>query len=202
MSQTNKGNGAAFQWICDNASHHGDECLIWPFSRPIGYGAFGHLGKQYRAHRFMCELVHGPAPSPRHQAAHSCGNGRNGCVNPRHLSWKTNGENQLDRRAHGTDNRMGPKGRLTVEDLDEIRRLRATMTQPQLAKMFGVTHSTIQYALRPKVYKRRAARLSTTTEFFDQAVISGTEVRVTTDRGRVFRLSIEQGKDPKLEIEQ
>jgi hypothetical protein len=200
MGSHNKGNGAAFQWICDNANHQGEECLIWPFSRPTGYGSFGHLGKQYRAHRFMCEMANGPAPSAEHQASHSCGNGRNGCVNPRHLQWKTNGENQLDRRQHGTANRQGPRGRLTAEQVAEIRQLKDTMSQPQFARMFGVTHSTIQYCLRPKIHKRRRpTRLSSNAEYFEIADLRSEEAILTTSRGRVFRLKIDANSLPSIE---
>jgi hypothetical protein len=53
----------------------------------------------------VCEETHGPAPSPQHEAAHSCGNGSNGCVTKGHLSWKTPTENNADRLIHGTSNR-------------------------------------------------------------------------------------------------
>jgi hypothetical protein len=51
------------------------------------------------AHRAMCRLIHGNPPTPKHQAAHSCGNGRRGCVHPGHLRWATDAENRAERRA-------------------------------------------------------------------------------------------------------
>jgi hypothetical protein len=141
----NRGKGAAVAWLRAHAAHQGDECLTWPFSRiGKGYGSFGYLRKQLYAHRFMCELVHGPAPSPQHQAAHSCGKGHEGCVNPRHLSWKTNSENQLDRSAHGN---REPKRRtiLTVEQVTTIRALKGHKTQREIADMFGVKPGCIEY---------------------------------------------------------
>lgn len=130
---SNRGSGKTIQWIQDHLSYpHDDWCLIWPFSRTRGYGQFGYLGKGYYAHRYMCELVHGAAPSPEHQAAHSCGNGVEGCVNPKHLSWKTQSENQLDCRQHGTQAKSydGISGRLSAEQAHQIRR--------QLSNCFGV----------------------------------------------------------------
>lgn len=156
----NKGKGEAHRWICEHVTHAGDDCLIWPFkSNQTGYAYFQHLGLRYRAHRYMCQLAHGEPPSPNHQAAHSCGNGRRGCMNPRHLSWKTNGENQLDRREHGTAQR-GAK--LTVEQVTIIRSLKGVVPQTSLAKLCGVTHSTIQYAINTenKVFKHRSPRSS------------------------------------------
>lgn len=50
----------------------------------------------------MCQKAHGDPPSPKHDAAHSCGRGHEGCVNPNHLSWKTKKQNQADRITHGT----------------------------------------------------------------------------------------------------
>lgn len=154
----NKGRGPGVTFLRENIKYLGDNCLLWPFVRCLGYGLLRYRGKQYRAHRFMCVLAHGEPPTSKHQAAHSCGNGY--CVNPRHLSWKTNGENQLDRRRHGTT-LAETWGRITPKQEEEIRRLRAGgMSTPKLAAMFGVTHSTIQYRLYGGSHKRRRDKLS------------------------------------------
>jgi hypothetical protein len=132
-----KGNGKAIQWIRDHQDYeHKDWCLMWPFYRLRGYGSFGYLGKSYYAHRFMCELVHGKPPTPDHQAAHSCGNGHLGCVNPHHLSWKTQSENQLDCREHGTQakNKRGTRGKLTMAIADQIRALKGVKLQWQIRR--------------------------------------------------------------------
>ncbi|ARQ01866.1 hypothetical protein DFP91_1524 [Pseudorhodoplanes sinuspersici] len=144
-----KGKGATVAYLLANKDFAGDVCLPWPFSKnEYGYGHFGHLGKQHKAHRFMCELVHGPAPSPAHQAAHSCGNGYLGCVNPRHLSWKTATENQLDRAVHGTTKRKGPRATLTDQQVAEIRDLEGKMTNTAIAARYGVHRETVGNILR------------------------------------------------------
>ncbi len=75
-----------------------DDCVVWPYSRnPQGYGQTYYSSEVMGAHRVMCILAHGEPPSPKHQAAHSCGNGRNGCVNPAHLRWATPKENIADK---------------------------------------------------------------------------------------------------------
>ncbi len=49
--------------------------------------------------RWVCEQKHGPAPSPEHEAAHTCPHGeREDCVNPDHLVWMTRTENERSKR--------------------------------------------------------------------------------------------------------
>lgn len=140
-----KGRGKGIMWIRDHAGYDGDECLIWPYSRnpETGYGTFGLDGFLYYAHRYMCELVNGPEPSERHQSAHSCGNGHLGCVTPRHLSWKTISENQLDKHIHGTRRLLDR--RLTTGQVAEVRALKGKMSQYDIARKFGVGRGCIQY---------------------------------------------------------
>src|SRR6185312_1870651 len=81
----NRGKGKTFQWLLDHMGHHGDACMPWPFSKDgrVGRGGLTYRGKSYWAHRLMCELAHGAPPTPKHQAAHNCGKGHYGCVNPK-----------------------------------------------------------------------------------------------------------------------
>jgi hypothetical protein len=150
-----KGEGAAIRFIRDHERYqHKDWCLIWPFSTTRGYGRFGYLGKGYYAHRFMCELAHGRAPSPTHEAAHSCGD--TACVNPNHLSWKTPGENGLDNRQHGTHvrSRYGNVGKLTSEQADAIRAQKDEKTLLELADEYGVSESCISNVWTGKTHYR------------------------------------------------
>lgn len=139
----NKGKGKARRWLADHVGYPHDYCLIWPFSLTRGYGRFVYYGTGYYAHRFMCELVHGPAPTLEHQAAHSCGRGAEGCVNPHHLSWKTPSGNQLDKRDHGTACNKDYRYKLTPDQVLEIRSLKGIMTQDELAVKFGVGRQNI-----------------------------------------------------------
>jgi hypothetical protein len=102
-------------------------------------------GKRTVASRYVCELAHGAPPTPKHEAAHSCGNGKDGCVNQNHLSWKTRTENQADRLEHGTHNRGARQGRskLNEDDVREIIALKGKEKQRDLAKRFGVTRMTV-----------------------------------------------------------
>lgn len=147
--------GKAPKWIRDHAAHKGKDCLPWPFSRDKSYGR-GRIGRKvggrtdlHWAHRLMCEYVKGPPPTTKHQAAHNCGNGHLACVNPNHLEWKTNTQNQLDRTLHGTQHPRGqPRNKLSADQIASIRALRHEKTQIQLAEMFRVKRGTIEYWLR------------------------------------------------------
>lgn len=84
-------------WLEAHVSYEGRDCLYSPLmTGPRYYWSFNEGGQQYLAHRWMCEAIHGPNPPEKYQAAHSCGNGQLGCVNPNHLSWATPKENSAD----------------------------------------------------------------------------------------------------------
>jgi hypothetical protein len=139
---TGKGKGITF--LREHMADEDGECLIWPLSRhPTGYGTFGYEGKQPYAHRFMCELVNGPAPSPEHEAAHSCSRGHEGCVHPKHLSWKTRSGNQRDRYRNGAKRGWMGRRKLTEEQAAEILRLKDEETVTALARRFGVSRGAI-----------------------------------------------------------
>lgn len=104
----------------DNAS----DCLPWPYARSEGYGQVWICGVKTWVHRLMCERQNGPAPSPRHDAAHLCGKGHEGCVNGRHLKWKTRKGNHADKLEHGTHNR-GENHNLVKVTEAAVREMRA-----------------------------------------------------------------------------
>jgi hypothetical protein len=142
------------KWLLQHVYHTGDGCLAWPFTvGGAGYGQFSAHRKFYYAHRYMCELAHGPAPSDGHQAAHSCGNTE--CVNPRHLSWKTPAENQLDRRDHGTT-MGGRRHKLTPEQVAEIRAAAGTEPRARTAARYGVTGVTVRHIQNGNTWKTGA----------------------------------------------
>lgn len=144
-----KGKGKAYLWLVAHVDYNKEPCLRWPFSydADLGRGSLGWNGNRYWAHRLMCELAHGPAPADRPQVAHSCGNGHMGCVNPRHLSWATQSENHLDRRKHGTHatNLYGNLGKLSREQIDQIRAAKGTEPQMATARRFGISHANVRY---------------------------------------------------------
>lgn len=148
----NPGNSPIMHWIKANIGYRGDDCLIWPFGTRGGYGQFGRGRKQYAAHRYICELVNGPPPEGYH-AAHSCGNGHGGCVNPRHLSWKTPSENQLDRK---DKNRRRTK--LTTAAANAIRALAGKETPTDIARRYGITEAAVRLIWYGKTWNGTSSR--------------------------------------------
>lgn len=113
-------NGAAVRFVAEIAKAPWQEaCIVWPYARmQSGYAFCG--GKP--ASREVCIAAHGPPPFNGAEAAHSCGRGHEGCVNPHHLRWATHSENMLDRREHGT-NYCGARHHGTKLDDETVRRV-------------------------------------------------------------------------------
>lgn len=139
-------NGELLRWLEAHVDYDGDNCLIWPYGRNRGgYGVASCGGKRTTAHRIMCRLKHGDPEQEGWQAAHSCGNGHLGCVNPRHLKWATVSENNLDKTKHGTATagERNPAAKLSDDDVRHIRRMKGSVYQRVLADQYGVEQSVI-----------------------------------------------------------
>lgn len=146
--------GEPLNWIEQKASYSGEECLKWPFEMGrYGYGVVRHNGRRRVASRVMCEYAHGMPGSEGYDAAHLCGNGHKGCVNPRHLSWKTRSENNRDKIEHGT-HREGEEVNLAsitekqAKDVIRIAMNRPETKQKDISEMTGVTVSVVGKILR------------------------------------------------------
>lgn len=144
--------GALLAFIRAHVDHTGRECLTWPFGKSSnGYGAVRYGGKQMPAHRVMCIEAHGPPSKVEDEAAHTCGKGNLGCVNPRHLRWASASENQQDRRLHGTDMR-GAKHHHAVLSESDVLALRqqfsgGNRSYKAVAAAMGVTPATVRRAV-------------------------------------------------------
>jgi hypothetical protein len=144
------------RWLEQHLDHADREfCLIWPLSRAQnGYPVCG-ANNAIRPHRIMCEHRNGPPPSPAHQAAHSCGNGHLGCVNPWHLDWKTPSENQLERYQQSG---LAPRAKLTPAQVDEIRALKGRARTVDIAHQFGVSEANIRQIQSGKTWFAESQR--------------------------------------------
>jgi hypothetical protein len=119
-------------------------CIDWPYGRDQdGYGIVHWDGRSHRTNGLVCRLTYGPRPQGA-QAAHSCG--RAMCVNPAHLRWATNGENQRDRWGHGTSNRGEGHGnhKLTADDVRAIRaECAAGGNQSEIGRRYGIRSGSV-----------------------------------------------------------
>lgn len=153
-----KGKGRNLAWLKEHVGHASDECLIYPFSKTYqGYGQVGYFGKVRKAHRVMCELAKGPPPTPEHHAAHNCGKGHLGCVNPRHVDWKTPSENRMDQFAHGTGNPPHLR-RLTIDQVEEIKA--SAIACVDLAKQYNVSVAAIFKIKRGETWSKPRSNLT------------------------------------------
>jgi hypothetical protein len=142
--------GKKLAWIKEHINHAGDDCLLWPWPfngslRPYA----NYEGQRIVASRLMCIFRWGPPPTPQHEAAHSCGNGDKGCMNPNHLRWATARENCLDRFKHDSM----PCAKLTEPKVKAIRKIGRRKTATALSKRFGVSVSAICAVLNRKSWK-------------------------------------------------
>ena len=143
-------NGEPMRFALDAASiRNRTECILWPYNKnSAGYGmVYGKL-----AHRIVCEIAHGPAPTSKHEGAHLCGNGHSGCINPDHLSWKTRKENEDDKLAHGTrlNGDRHPQAKLTEDQAREILSLKGKVPKTKIAAKFGISYGAVR-----DIHKRR-----------------------------------------------
>lgn len=131
--------------------HAGGDCLEWPFGKfRDGYGQITRDGVMMRAHRVMCQRIHGDPPEPTLDAAHNCGN--RACVNARHLRWATRKANIADMKAHGTVNYGRRNGSVKLTESDVIAIRGATGTQESIAARFGVSRRLISMIRRREVW--------------------------------------------------
>lgn len=143
------------KWLEANAAYGGEDCLKWPFSASShGRGTVTVDGKTMPAPRYMCILANGEPPTSKHHAAHTCGKGHEGCVNPKHLVWKTPKENEADKMKHGTLRRGTAvnTNKLNENDVRCIRELLTFGTSGvEIAKMYGITPAMVS-----RIKKRQA----------------------------------------------
>lgn len=122
-----------------------EHCVVWPYYRDQkGYAKMAVSGKSPRyVHRLVLCESSGKDYGHRLEAAHTCGNGKKGCINPKHLEWKTRTENERDKVPHGTSNRGERCGnaKLTREEVLAIRR--DNRPQRVVAQDFGVVQQTV-----------------------------------------------------------
>lgn len=130
-----------------------DDCWNWIGAcDKDGYGLIGVNKKLISAHRFSWEIHFDKIPKNL-CVLHHCDNPS--CVNPHHLFLGTQQDNVDDkvkknRQARGEDNGAS---KLTWNKITQIRQLKGKFSQREIAKIFNVSHATIGYIHRNKIWK-------------------------------------------------
>src|SRR5262245_19951206 len=127
--------------------HAGKDCLIWPFSRNRqGRAQFYREGTCREVARVLCRDVHGLPPTDKLEAAHTCGKGHLGCVNRKHIRWKTKEENEADKLIHGTLLRGARfyATKLTEQQVLDIFSLKGIISQRKLAARYNISRRSIE----------------------------------------------------------
>jgi hypothetical protein len=123
------------------------ECIPWPYATfSSGVGHAHWEGRSISASRLMCILAHGEPPFTKAEAAHSCGNGHKGCVNPNHLRWDTRKGNADDMIKHGTLTTGARNGMATLTE-DAVRSILGYkgkgISQSQVGVIFGISQTHV-----------------------------------------------------------
>lgn len=151
-----------------------DKCIIWPYDRLNGYAIIRELSYDqiFSVHNFICSIVNGSKPTNIHQVAHSCGNGKKGCISGNHLRWATPKENIEDRtnqgRTYHPDGELNGQSKLTYEEISEIIELysQKIYSQHKLARIFNVSQSHVSRIIRGKRWGEKDERRSRMKSLF------------------------------------
>ena len=133
-----------------------DDCWGWSAGvHSQGYGLLW-VGRTRKAHRLSWEIHNGPIPAGA-CVLHRCDNPP--CANPRHLFLGSQADNVQDMmdKDRGNKPRGESVGRSVLRETDvrEMRRLRAReeVTFVALARTYGVTPVTAEYAVKGKTWR-------------------------------------------------
>lgn len=149
-------SGEAIKFFEMALAYRGDVCLLWPYQKSERGYAQMRFEKGKSVCLRICEKVHGPAPTAIHQSSHSCGNGKRGCVTPRHLRWATPKENAADKIIHGRvlAGERNPWAKLNAVQVHSIRTLYGMLGIPQhkIAKQFGISQLHVSRIVNRQVW--------------------------------------------------
>jgi len=134
------------------------DCVLFQGSKDgSGYGMVWFEGKSQRAHRVILRLTSGEPIDQGLVAMHSCDNPS--CVNPKHLSWGTRGDNNTDRAKKGRNGTFkgssNPAARLTQADVQTIRQ--RPLSVSKMASQFGVSVTHIKRILNGRSWQASSA---------------------------------------------
>ena len=138
------------------------QCWDWMASTfDNGYGQFKVGTKNWRAHRFVWTMVHGPIPDDL-VVCHRCDNPL--CCNPDHLFLGSNRDNSQDmvskgrqrgnKGEHSVRGSNHPHAKLTEDAVRDIRkRFSQGDTSSTLGRQYSVTKETILSVVHRKTWR-------------------------------------------------
>ena len=134
------------------------ECILWRWRDKAGYARVRVPGSRAirGAARIVCELAHGQPEEPNLVAAHSCGNGHLGCINPFHLRWATPEANAIERLTHAyaaIERGETPRYKVKLRPEDVLAIREDKRLQSVIAKQYGVSAGLISMVQRKAIWK-------------------------------------------------
>lgn len=148
-NQSNRGKGKGLTFLKEALLSNNDECILWPYyTMKNGYAQVGTHKGMVLAHRYVCIRRYGEPPKGKPQAAHKCG--KKNCINPNHLYWANQTENEDDKHSHGTYYKRITANKLNEDIVLKIRsEYEKGLSCKELSEKFKTPMSTIR-----KVVKR------------------------------------------------
>jgi len=134
--------GALMELIRKTVANPPKECVIWPYGHSMGYGKVQFERRVQQAHRVSLILYSGKNPPHLHACHGPCHNRL--CINPLHLAWQTQLENNADKHrdgTHKTGKDAGANRKLTECNIRAIRN--DPRRHKIIAKEYGVTPNYI-----------------------------------------------------------
>jgi len=136
-------------------------CWLWTGGRGTGgYGVFGRVGTDRKAHREAWRREFGEIPAGL-CVLHRCDTPL--CIRPSHLFLGTKQENNMDRDKKGRTARGSRGGNSRLDDgrVGKIKKLLASgISQAEAARIFGVGSSTVGEIARGNTWKHVPAEVS------------------------------------------
>lgn len=132
------------QWFQSKLIATPTGCMEWSRCRfAQGYGVVRMNGKNMKAHRISLEHYLGRPIQDTMFVLHSCNNPP--CCNPEHLREGSHQENMDDKLRAGRQPRgeTNGKAKLTAQQVGEIRANPNSLTQYELAELYGVKRPCI-----------------------------------------------------------
>lgn len=115
-----------------------------------GYRRVRVRGRWFMVNRLVCEAMHGPPPTRKHQAAHVNGDRTDNRAS--NLVWKLPAQNSQDRKRHGTQ--TAARRKLTPRLVRWARDAREEgMPVERIAAVLGVSHRHAQRVVNKHAWR-------------------------------------------------